>query len=401
MRSHLSLVTAVAAVLTALAVPVGAVPGAAGQGTGPYPVNTAPGVPKWVPGPGPRPDERRANGDRLAYVALAGDYRVRTVDVATREIVGTDIVTDAAQGVAVTPDGAKVYVANTGRYEVLVADAAGGTPRAVHVGPHPQDVMGSPDGRKVYATVTGGATGAGGSDLVAVIDTATDQLVRNIHVGTAPRQVVFTRDGARAYVTDDDGVAVIDVAADRVVRSIHVETPPQGIAVDPAGHTLYVTEPRADVVSVIDAATGRVRGRIRAGHQPWAVAVTPDGATAYVTEMNDGAIAVVDAANRTITGTIEVGKLPEAVAVTPDGEEAWVGNGLSGSVSVIDTDTDEVVATIAGGTGTKPIDAAPLGIAFGPAPSTPSQRPSPPVATRPSSTAPRKTVAEQTRRSEG
>ena len=150
-----------------------------------------------------------------------------------------------AQAAAKIAGVAKVYVANTGRYEVLVAEAAGGTPRGVHVGPHPQDVAVSPDGRKVYATVTGGATGAGGSDVVAVIDTATDQLVRNIHVGTAPRQVVFGRNGARAYVTCDDGIAVIDAAADRVVRWIRDRTPPQGIAVDPAGRTLYVTEPRA------------------------------------------------------------------------------------------------------------------------------------------------------------
>jgi YVTN family beta-propeller protein len=62
---------------------------------------------------------------------------------------------------------------------------------------------------------------------------------------------------------------------------------------------------------------------------------------------------------------IAVGKLPQSVAVTPDGSEVWVGNGFSGNVSVIDVASGTVVATVAGGVGTKPLNAAPLGIAFG------------------------------------
>jgi YVTN family beta-propeller protein len=95
------------------------------------------------------------------------------------------------------------------------------------------------------------------------------------------------------------------------------------------------------------------------------VALTPDGTRAYVTVMNDNAVAVLDTASGAVRATIAVGKLPAAVAVTPDGSEAWVGNVFSGSVSVIDVASGAVVATIAGGTGTKPIDAAPVGIAFG------------------------------------
>jgi DNA-binding beta-propeller fold protein YncE len=66
-----------------------------------------------------------------------------------------------------------------------------------------------------------------------------------------------------------------------------------------------------------------------------------------------------------VTARIPVGRLPQSVAVTPDGSEVWVGNGLSGSVSAVAVASGAVVATMAGGPGTKPINAAPLGIAFG------------------------------------
>jgi YVTN family beta-propeller protein len=364
-RWRLSLAACGTAGLVAVAVPV-ALGHTGSPGPRPAPVNSAPGGPKWTQRPRsqpPRSQARRATGDYRAYIALAGGYGVATVDVATRTFVGKGIATDAGQGVAVTPDGKKLYIANTGQYEVLVADPVTGTTRPVRVGPYPRDVAVSPDGGKVYAAVTGGDTGAGGSAVVAVIDTATDQVIRYIPVGTAPRQVVFSADGARAYVTHDRGVSVIDVAGDRVVRSIRDRGGPQGIAVGQG--SLYVAEPRAGRVSVLDAVSGKVQGRIPLPDQPWAVDLTPDGRRAYVTEINGNVVAVIDTATRKVTGRIVVGKLPESVAVTPDGSEAWVGNGFSGSVSVIDVASGAVVATVVGGTGTKPINASPLGIAFG------------------------------------
>jgi YVTN family beta-propeller protein len=363
------LAAAGAAGLVLLAVPASAALGLTGSSSPearPTPTNSAPGGPKWT-APS-QPGARRAAPGYLAYVALAGGYNVSTVDVAAHTILATDIKTDAAQGVAATPDGRKLYVANTGQYDVLVVDAVSHTARTVHVGPYPKDVAVSPDGTKAYVAVTGGDTGDGGADTVAVIDTATDSVVHELRVGTAPRQVVFSRDGARAYVTCDDRVSVIDVRRNRVIDAFRDSAGPQGIAVDPARRTLYVTEPMAGKVAVIDANTGRTRRRIAAGDQPWAVDLTPDGSRAYVTQLNDNTVAVIDTASEKITGEIGVGKLPESVAVTPDGAEAWVGNGFSGSVSVIDVPSGQVIATIVGGTGTKPLDAAPLGIAFAKAP---------------------------------
>ncbi len=367
-RRHLLAVAGGASVLVVLAVPAGAALGLTGPATNerPKPVNSAPGGPKWQAHL--EPQARRATGGPLAYVALAGGYNVSTVDVAAHTVVSSGIRTDAARGVSATPDGKKLYVANTGQFEVLVVDAVSGASHPVPVGAYPQDVAVSPDGHSVYATVTGGDTGRGGSDVVAVIDTATDAVIRRIKVGTAPREVVFSRTGARAYVTTAAGVSVIDTAKDRVIHSIKDRTGSQGVTVSPDGHTLYVTSPIRGVVSVIDTATGHARARVPAGDQPWAADITPDGSRVFVAEMNDGTVAVIDTRTRKVVRTIAVGKLPESVAVTPDGSEAWVGNGLSGSVSVINVASGTVTATITGGTGTKPINASPLGITFASAP---------------------------------
>ncbi|MEV5708018.1 YncE family protein [Actinoallomurus sp. NPDC052274] len=360
-RRRLLLTAGGVAGLVILAVPAGSA--AQGPRPRPSPSNSAPGESRWE-APGEQPQARRAAGPYVAYVALAGGYTVAAIDVATHRIVANSIPTDAAQGVAVTPDGAKLYVADTGQFDVLVVDPATGAGRRLRVGPFPRSVAISPDGTKVYAAVTGGDTGKGGSDTVAVINARSDTVARSVRVGTAPRQVVFAADGARAYVTYDSGVAVLDARKDRVVRVIRDPAGPQGVAVDPAGRTLYVTEPRANTVAVLDAASGRVRGRIAVGDQPWGVAVTPNGAKAYVSRMNADAVAVIDTATRRIRRTVTAGRNPGTVAITPDGTEAWVGNVTSGNVSVISTASDSVIASISGSPGGRPLHAAPLGIAF-------------------------------------
>lgn len=353
-----------AAAITPARTPASGLPGGAGRR--PVPANSAPGEPMWSPDPLPA---RRALGSFRAYVALAGAYRVATVDVTGHVLLSTAIHTDAGRSVAVTPDGSKLYVANTGQYDVLVADPARGTVRPIHVGPHPQDVTMTPDGGKVYATVPGGG---GVPDTVAVIDTGQDAVIHDIPVGSPPREVAVDQRGTRAYVTGEGTVTVIDAIHDRVIRTFRDPADPQGVAVSPDGGTLVVTHPRTGDVALLDSRTGRARTVVRAGDLPWAVAVAPDGSAAYVAVTNDGVVAVVDMASRRIVRRIHAGRLPEEVAVTPDGSELWAGDGLSGRVSVIATASGALITNISGGTGTRAIGASPVSIVFGPAPPDPA-----------------------------
>jgi YVTN family beta-propeller protein len=308
-----------------------------------------------------------SNPDYYAYLAASGGDEVVEVNVAAASIAGT-ISADSAEGVGVTPDGSDIYIAETGQYYVLAVNATTKAVTQIKVGPYPQDVAVSPTDKVVYATVTGGDTGPGGSDEVAVIDPATNTVTSDIKVGTGPRQVVFSPDGSAAYVTTETGIDVIDTATSTVTRVIPDPAGPQGIAVSPDGSALYVTNPDTGTLLKIDAATGAVTGSIQAGAEPQAVAVSPDGSTLYVADMNSDSVAVISAATLQATKTISVGRLPMSVAVSPDGSQVWVGNGLSGSVSIISTATNAIIATVGGGPGTSTLDGAFTGIAFAPAP---------------------------------
>ena len=202
-----------------------------------------------------------------AYLSAAGGDEVVEVNVAAASIAGT-FSADSAEGVAATPDGSEIYIAETGQYSVLAVNPATKAQQAIEVGPYPQDVAVSPDGKVVYATVTGGDTGPGGSNGVAVIDPATNTVTGDIKTGTAPRQVVFSPDGKTAYVTTETGIDVIDTASSTVARVIADPAGPQGIAVSPDGKTLYVTNPDAGTLLTINAASGAITGDVRAGAEP-------------------------------------------------------------------------------------------------------------------------------------
>ncbi len=310
-------------------------------------------------------------GDYDAYVAAAGGDEVLQVDVSTDTITGA-YSADTAEGVAVTPGNSQAYIAETGQYDVIpvnVVTGMEGTP--IEVGAYPQDVAVSPDGSTVYATLTGGDTGPGGSDQVAVISTATDTVTGDITVGAGPRQVAFSPDGTRAYVTTENGVDVIDTATASVIAAISVPTGAQGLAVSPDGSTVYVTSPAAGQLLVISTASDRVIAGIPAGAEPYAVAVTPDGSTAYVTDMNSDSVTAISTATQRTAATIAVGELPGSIAVTPDGSQLWVGNILDGDTTVISPASNTVVGTIDGAPGVAPppastgtLEGAPLGIAF-------------------------------------
>ena len=87
---------------------------------------------------------------------------------------------DTAEGLAVTPNGKSVYVANTGDNTVSVIDTALNLAMAtVPVGHYPQGVAVTRDGSRVYVANTNDNT-------MSVIDTATNLVVATVPVGHGP-----------------------------------------------------------------------------------------------------------------------------------------------------------------------------------------------------------------------
>ncbi len=239
------------------------------------------------------------------------------------------------------------YITNAGSNIVSVIDTATNNVTAsVNVGSDSYGVVGNPEGTKVYVTSIY-------SNTVYVIETATNTVTASVNVGGVPYGIAINPAGAKVYVASygTNTVSVIDTARNTVTSRVNVGSGPFGVAVTPDGTKVYVANSDDDTVSIIDTATNTVTETVSVGASPHGIAIMPDGTRVYVTNMNSSDVSVIDTATNTVTGTVRVDRSPFGVAVNPAGTKVYVGNKnkpdtINGTVSVIDTATNTVTAIV-------------------------------------------------------
>ena len=146
---------------------------------------------------------------RKVYVTTG--YSVWVINTATNTI--SDTITIPAVMICVSPNGRNVYVTdwNNGDGDtVSVINTATNTVTAtIAVGSGPWGVAVSPDGSKIYVGNLGQYPSYG--NTVSVIDSVTNTVVATISVGNGPYGIAVTPDGSKVYVANsiDGTVSVI------------------------------------------------------------------------------------------------------------------------------------------------------------------------------------------------
>jgi YVTN family beta-propeller protein len=264
------------------------------------------------------------------------------------------------EGVAIS--GNTLYFADTGNDTVAVVNAGAldynnyenPAEQLIQVGYDPQGLAVTPDGSQVWVADSGPQTGPPALAAISVISTVTDTVAATLPLPTDPRQIAFSPSGDTAYVTTGVGLLVINTATLHVVTLIPGLGDPESVAVSPDGATVYVTNTIQGLVDVISAATNTVRNTIQVGQMPWQLVVSSDGSTVYVADGDSDSVSVISTASNQVTTTIPVAGGPVSVALTPDGSRLWVGGLTSGIVTVFDTATDSLVGSFNVGYGGYP-----------------------------------------------
>lgn len=183
--------------------------------------------------------------------------------------------------------GDKVYAIDTSNnYRFLGIPIA---PPSISVGDSPQGMAIKPDGSRVYVANNG-------SNSVSVINTSTDAIVTTIAVGSAPVKMVVSPDGSRLYVVNYSGgsVSVINTSTNTIATTIPVGSNPTDIAISPDGSKVYTANSSSNSVSIINTTTNAVT-TLAVGAWPTALAISPDGSKAYVANYNASNISVITA----------------------------------------------------------------------------------------------------------
>lgn len=269
--------------------------------------------------------------------------------------------------VLASKDGKRLYVANLDARQIAVVDpAAGKVVKTIAMPATPTGMALSPDGATLYVTC------AAPKSTVAVVDLAAGRIAATIPAGHTAIGPAVSPDGKRLWVCNrfDNDVSMIDLEAKKEIARVPATREPHGAAITPDGKTVFVINhlpiDRGDgydvaaMITVIDTATNKPTSiRLPNGSSSLrGLCMAPDGKYLYVTHllsryqmpttqlergwMNTNALTIIDAAEKKTVNTVLLDNVdlgaanPWGVATTADGKTICVAHFGARELSVID-----------------------------------------------------------------
>ncbi|MGZ5714092.1 MAG: YVTN family beta-propeller repeat protein [Caldimonas sp.] len=268
-----------------------------------------------------------------AWVGNFKDDTVSVIDTAAGTVVATVPVAKGPHGMAVSGNGATLYVSSDGASVVNVIDTASDKVTAtIEVGRSPHGLALAPDGRVLLA-------GVYGEDRVAFVDTATRSVLASVPVAK-PHTIAIRPDGKLAYVASQQpgafALVVIDLASRSIAKTLPLDKPPRDLEFGWDGKALYFTMAGIDAVQVLDAASDRVAATIATGASPHIAMQAHGAAFGTVVVQGPGELMLFDPATRQPVRSIAVGKQPHWMAPADGGRTFYVSNEGSNDVTVVD-----------------------------------------------------------------
>lgn len=272
-----------------------------------------------------------------AYITNSNSTTITIIDIATNSVIGTIGGFDGPSGMVIKPNSNVGYVNNYGgpsgvmsgngktvRMVDLVSNTIVGAP--ITVGTAPAGLAMTPDGAYVY--VINYIDGNQNTGTISIIRTSDNTVVGTIPGFSGPFAIAITPDGKFAYVTNFGSnnfapygttVSVVDLSNNTVIDTVDVGIQPSGVAITPDGRFTYVTN----------------YNTLYAVGSPDFEDLTP----------GQGTVNIIDTATNTvIPPIIAVDQSPANIAISPNGQFAYVSNYTSNTVNVIPLQTFEISA---------------------------------------------------------
>ena len=271
------------------------------------------------------------SGDK-AVVVLSGwrEQGIQVVDLKTQQVTQTLLQDGAFYGAAISPDSRTLYVSGgytdklfayawkggtatlAKTFELAKAKTADGTGTS-----YPAGMAVAPNGKFVYVAENVG-------DRLAVVDTATGEIVQRFPTDHYPYGVILSADG-HLFISAWGGTTVSEfrvLAEGRLAYLGRIEVGRHPSALAATRSRLYVALAGSDRVATIDTRSRRVIGYLRdsapgappEGSTPNALAISADRKRLLIAEGDNNSIAVFDLATDELLGRIPTDWYPTAVA---------------------------------------------------------------------------------------
>ncbi len=283
-----------------------------------------------------RPDGARA------YACNNESGTVSVIDTWAKKMIGVIRVAVITAGMAIHPSGTKLYVV-TPENNGPAAAAAGGAVRVIDtvtnkltanilVDGRPLGVAIHPNGTRLYV-------GCQDNHSVKVIDLATASVTATIDVDSVDYWLAVSPNGSHLYVSsgDDHQVTVVDTATNLVTARIPLADQPWVIAVSPDNAHVYIGAGQLNSATgalyACDTSSKAVWATIPMAGVPLGAAFSEDGSHIYVG--NGGALSVIATATNSVVETVTIADSVTGVVVSPDQQRIYAAYG-NNSVAVIE-----------------------------------------------------------------
>lgn len=301
-----------------------------------------------------------ASRARVIQTNAAGD-NVHVIDPATNQVVGVIHGIEVPHGVAIAPDGSRLYVTEEPTRTLDVVDAKSlKVTKKIPLSGRPNNLAVTKDGRQVYVGI------AQPPGAVDVIDTVSLTRVKSIPVDGAIHNVYVTPDGryALAGSIPTRVISVIDTATNTLAWSVKLSggIRPMAFTKNPDGSTKEIIAQLSDFHGfvLVDFATHHEVRRVTLPDVPGqekvtdgvqgapshGLAITPDGKVLWATSKWYDYVAAYSLPDLKLLKVVRVGLHPEWLTIPPDGKNLYVAVAGKDATVVVDNQTMHVVAEI-------------------------------------------------------
>jgi YVTN family beta-propeller protein len=302
----------------------------------------------------------QAQSARVLQTNAAGD-NIHVIDPATNKVVGTIEDIEVPHGIAIAPDGRRIYVTDEALSTLDVVDAKTfKVTKRIPLSGRPNNLDVSHDGKYVYVGIVE-SPGA-----VDVIDAEKQANVKKIPVQGGIHNVYVTPDGKYAVAGSIPGklINVIDTATNTLVWTMPMDAGirPMAFTRNPDGSTKEIIVQLSDYhgFALIDFATHKELRRVQQpdpkgieketqgiqGAPAHGLAITNDGKTLWTTSKYYGYAAAYSLPDLKLLKVVQVGSHPEWLTIPPDGKNLYVSIAGGDTVAVIDVKSMALVTKI-------------------------------------------------------
>lgn len=190
------------------------------------------------------------DGSRL-YVASSkpvfkqkhGHGSISLIDTGTFTVIAVMAMQFCPDTITIGQDGSQLYATHYNKNAISVIELASRSQTVIKLDDAPLDIAVSPDGARMYVT---------NLHTLSRIDTVTRH-VESVPACALPRQLRISADGTRAYVTDflHDSVWVLDPADKSIVTKVDLDRKPGVLALSADNEFLYVADHLSPTLTVI------------------------------------------------------------------------------------------------------------------------------------------------------